>query len=70
MSCEKHLRLTASSEISWKDAITQAISDASRTIDYLNKVTVLEQTAKISGKKIVEYYAELDISFTVDRDRE
>lgn len=70
MSCEKHLRLTASSEVSWKDAITQAISDASRTIDYLNKVTVLEQTAKISGKKIVEYYAELDISFTVDRDRE
>ena len=70
MSCEKHLRLTASSEVSWKDAITQAISDASRTIDYLNKVTVLEQTAKISGKKIVEYYAELDISFTIDRDRE
>lgn len=70
MSCEKHLRLTGSSEVSWKDAITQAIADASKTIDYLNKVTVLEQTARISGKKIVEYFVELDLSFTIDRDRE
>jgi len=47
-----------------------AIADASKTIDYLTRVTVLEQTARISGKKIVEYFVELDLSFTIDRDRE
>lgn len=70
MAAEKHLRLTGSSEISWKDAINQTISQASKTIDYLTKVTVLEQTAKISGRKIVEYYVELDLSFTIDPDRD
>lgn len=70
MSTEKHLRLTGSSEVSWKDAIVQTISDASKTIDYLTKVTVLEQSAKISGKKIIEYYVDLDLCFTIDRDRE
>ncbi len=70
MAAEKHLRLTGSSEISWKDAINQTINQASKTIDYLTKVTVLEQTAKISGRKIVEYYVELDLSFTIDPDRD
>ena len=70
MSTEKHLRLTGSSDVSWKDAIVQTISDASKTIDYLTKVTVLEQSAKISGKKIIEYYVDLDLCFTIDRDRE
>ena len=70
MSCEKHLKLTGISTVSWKDAITSTIADASKTIDYLTSVTVLEQKAKIIGKKIVEYYATIDITFTIDKDRE
>ena len=35
MEMEKHLFITASSSISWKDAIVAAISEASKTIDYL-----------------------------------
>lgn len=70
MATEKHLRLTGSSEISWKDAVNQTIAEAAKTIDYLTKVTILEQTAKISGKKMVEYYVELDLCFTIDSDRD
>ena len=70
MATEKHLRLTGSSEISWKDAINQTINEASRTIDYLSQVKVLEQKAKITGKKITEYYVDLDLTFVIDRDRE
>ncbi len=70
MATEKHLRLTGSSEISWKDAITQTINEASKTIDYLTSVTILGQTAKITGKKITEYLVDLDLSFTIDHDRE
>ena len=58
------------STVSWKDAIVQTIAEAAKTIDYISTVTVLEQTAKVNGKKIVEYYSTLDLSFVVDRERE
>ena len=70
MGIEKHLRITGTSTVSWKDAITQAVSEASKTIDYLSCVKILEQRAKIDGRKIVEYYVELDLSFVIDRDRD
>ena len=66
---EKHLFITGSSEISWKDAILRTIEEASKTIDYLSSVKVIDQRAKISGKKIEEYYVDLDVTFTIDRDR-
>lgn len=69
MSTEKHLRLTGSSDISWKDAIIQTINEASKTIDYLSSITIIEQTAKIDGNKIVKYYATIDLSFNIDKDR-
>lgn len=69
MEIEKHLLITGSSETSWKDAITSTIAEASKTIDYLSSVKVLNQYAKISGNKISTYYADLDISFVVDTER-
>ena len=70
MAVEKHLKVTGTSEISWKDAIVQTVAEASKTIDYLTSVTILEQRAKINGKKISEYQVDLDLSFTIDRDRD
>jgi len=70
MGVEKHLKVTGTSEISWKDAIVQTINEASKTIDYLTNVTILEQKAKINGKKIIEYQVDLDLSFMIDRDRD
>ena len=70
MGVEKHLKVTGSSEVSWKDAIVQTITEASKTIDHLTNVTVLEQKAKINGKKITEYFVDLDLSFVIDRDRD
>ena len=69
MRTEKHLKLTGSSEVSWKDAIVKTINEASRTIDYLSSVTSLEHRAKIDGNKIVEYYTTLDLTFTIDDSR-
>lgn len=70
MSIEKHLKLTGISNVSWKDAITKTIESASKTIDYISSVTVLEQKAKIDGNKIIEYYSTIDLSFTIDDSRE
>ena len=70
MSMEKHLLITGTSTISWKDAIVQTISETAKTIDYITCVKVLEQRAKVNGKKITEYFVDLDLSFIVDRDRD
>ena len=69
MDIEKHLIITGSSEISWKDAIVKTIEEASKTIDYLSSVKVLEQRAKINGNKISEYFVDLDLTFLIDLNR-
>ncbi len=69
MDIEKHLIITGSSETSWKDAIVKAIEEASKTIDYLSSVKVLEQRAKINGNKISEYFVDLDLTFLIDLNR-
>ncbi len=69
MDIKKHLMITGFSNVSWKDAIVKAVDEASKTIDYLSEVKIIEQKAKINGNRIVEYYVDLDLSFTIDLDR-
>lgn len=69
MEMEKHLFITASSSISWKDAIVAAISEASKTIDYLAGVEVLKKYADIQGNKISTFHVDLDITFIIDSKR-
>ena len=66
---EKHLTITGNSTVSWKDAIVKAIEEASKTIDYLSSVRILDQYAKIDGNKISEYFVDLDLSFVLDLNR-
>ena len=70
MDIKKHLIITGNSTVSWKDAIVKAISEASKTIDYLSEVKILEQRASIDGNKIIEYFVDLDLAFVIDRDRD
>lgn len=65
----KHLKITGVSNISWKDAIVKVVEEASKTIDYLSNIKILEQTAKIDGNKIIEYYATVELTFNVDSKR-
>ena len=69
MDIKKHLIITGNSTVSWKDAIVKAVAEASKTIDYLSEVKVLEQRASIDGNKISEYFVDLDLSFVVDLQR-
>lgn len=69
MDIKKHLIITGSSTVSWKDAIVKAIAEASKTIDYLSEVKIIDQRANIDGDKISEYFVDLDLSFTVDLNR-
>ena len=47
MGIEKHLTITGTSTVSWKDAVVQAVAEASKTLDYLSSVRVLDQTNSI-----------------------
>ena len=69
MDIKKHLLITGNSNVSWKDAIVKAIEETSKSIDYLSDVKIIEQRATIDGNKIIEYFVDLDISFTVDLSR-
>lgn len=69
MDIKKHLLVTGNSTVSWKDAIVKAVAEASKSIDYLSDVTILEQRASIDGDKIIEYFVDLDLSFTLDLNR-
>ena len=64
MGIEKHIKITGTSNISWKDAIVKAVEEVSKTINYLTSVKILDQRAKITLNKITEYYVDLDIGFT------
>lgn len=69
MDIKKHLIITGNSTVSWKDAIVKAIAEASKTIDYLSDIKILDQRATISGDKISEYFVDLDIAFSIDLNR-
>ena len=43
---EKHLMITGTSKVSWKDAIVKTIAEASKTLDYLTGVKIIEKRQK------------------------
>ncbi len=69
MDVKKHLLITGNSTVSWKDAIVKTIAEASKSIDYLSDVKIIEQRASIDGDKIIEYFVDLDLTFTIDVNR-
>lgn len=66
MKSEKHIKITGYSNISWKDAIVKSIDEASKTLDNLTSLRVIEQRAKIENNKICEYLVDLEISFVIE----
>lgn len=66
MNCEKHIKITGYSNVSWKDAIVKSIAEASCTLNNLSGITVLNQRATIKGNKIEEYLVDLDLSFFIE----
>lgn len=69
MATQKHLIITGTSNISWKDATLKAINEVSKTIDYISEIKILEQRANIVNNRISEYFVDIDLSFIVDTNR-
>ena len=69
MPIVKVIELVGSSPKGLQDAVENAVKEAAKTIRNLRGVDVLGWTAKIDGNKIVEYRANVKISFLVDDNR-
>ena len=65
MNCEKHIKITGYSDISWKDAIVKAIAEAATTLESLSGITVLSQRATLNNGKIEKYLVDLDLTFFI-----
>jgi dodecin len=63
----KIIELIGSSPNSWSEATQNAVTEAARTIKNIKSVHVKSCTAKIKDNKIVEYNADVNIAFIVQR---
>jgi len=67
MSVYKVLELIGSSTVSWQDAVEEAVREAGKTIDHIVAVEVIKSTGKVENGRIVEYSANVRISFLGDK---
>ncbi|AFK86906.1 dodecin family protein [Thermoanaerobacterium saccharolyticum] len=67
MAVVKILNVVGDSTKSWDDAIQNAVAEAAKTVNNISGIEVLNQTANVKDGKIVEYKANIQIAFRVDR---
>ena len=66
MSVYKVVDLVGSSTVSWQDAVEECVREASKTINHIVGVEVINNTAKIEDGRIMEYKANVHVSFRVE----
>jgi len=62
----KLVELMGSSEKSWDDAVEEAVAKATSSVRNVHGVDVLGFKAKIENGKIVQYRADVKISFVIE----
>jgi dodecin len=67
MTVAKIIELIGSSQVSWEDAVKNALAEAAKTIDNIKSIYVKSCKAKVENNKIVEYRANVKIAFVVAR---
>jgi len=63
MPVYKVIEIIGTSESSWEDAASQAITRASQTVEDLRIAEVVSQDLKIEAGKVVAYRTKLSLSF-------
>jgi len=66
MSVVKIIELVGCSDKSWQDAVDNAVKKAAETVRNIRGVDVLGWTGKVKENQIVEYRANVKISFVVE----
>jgi dodecin len=63
----KLIELVGISDKNWQNAVDNAVQRAAKTMRNIRGVDVLGWTGKVEDGKIVEYRANVKISFTVEK---
>jgi len=63
----KVIELVGISDRNWQDAVDNAVQRAAKTMRNIQGVDVLSWTGKVEKGKIVEYRANVKLSFTVEK---
>jgi len=64
----KVIELIGSSPTGWEDAAANAVKEAAKTVRNIRHVYLKECTAKVEGDRIVEYRANVNVTFVVERE--
>ena len=67
MSVIKTIDLVGVSSESWRDAASQALAEAARTIRGISEMEVLDTSCTVSDGKIEEYLTHVRIKFRIER---
>lgn len=67
MTVVKIIELIGSSPNDWSEAAQNAVNEAAKTVKNIKGVDVKRCTARVKNNKIVEYNANVKISFIVER---
>ena len=67
MAVIKTIDLVGVSTESWRDAASQALAEAAKTLRGIEGMDVLETSATVDGDKIKEYHTHVRIRFRIER---
>lgn len=65
MSVYKVIELVGESNSGWQDAVEDAVQKASKTVDGINGVELVNMTAKVDNGRIVGWKANVKAAFEV-----
>lgn len=68
MSVVKVIELIGCSHLSWEQATQNALDEAAKTIQNIRSIYVKAFSAKVENNEIVEYKANVKVSFVVDQE--
>lgn len=66
MAVARVTEVTASSEVSWQEAVNEALNRANKTLRGITGLEVISHKAKIEDGKIIEYRATVKITFILE----
>ena len=69
MSVAKVIEVIGESENGWENAIKDAVKEASKTVENITGVEVLNLTANVANGEVQEYKANVRLAFAVRDNR-
>jgi len=66
MTVAKVEEISATSTVSFEDAIQQGLARAMKTLRNVRSAWVKEQQVRLDGKKIIEYQVNMAVTFVIE----